>query len=215
MPLVTVPNLRAGIDAWLARPGWATDFSAPLYPILRAERDGGLTEDWWRNTVDHLAKWRALRPQTKAEILAKGMQKLRPLQAAYSRIAEARRDDNREFGSTTWRLLRELYEVAHDIKGSSTPVFGSKLSHFLVPDLYPVIDWDYTGVTYASYEAYWRSCDEAWRICNCREDVVGELAAHIPSSSADDFPWATKITELCVAGVRVLSRPGAARPNPI
>lgn len=200
--IATFENLRAGMDDWVSRPGWPGDFHAPLYSSLQQLHVGGLTEEWWSSIVDHLAAWRALRPRTKAEITRSGEPKLATLGAEVATISAELNGRKASIEFLEWRTVERLYRVAHSIKDSSTPVFGSKLCHFILPNVFPVIDWDFTGVLTSSYREYWQMCHAEWSSCPNRAVLLGELSARIPSAHSHNFPWETKIIELCVAGSR-------------
>lgn len=200
--LLSLSNLRAGIQAWIERPGWTEDFSAPLYTQLQADHSERFTEAWWSRTVDRLSQWKALRPRSKAEIFAAGRPRLRELEERHATVAAASDGSGDPFDRARWSVLRPLFELAHGIKGSSTPVFGSKFCHFLLPDLYPVIDGEYTGLGYDGYSGYWHTCHDAWHECRDRDALVREVARTVPEAHRAAFPWGTKIVELCAAGRR-------------
>lgn len=202
--IITIENLRRGMEDWVSRLGWTSDFEAPLYPCLATLRSGGLSQEWWSRIVDHLARWRATRPQSKAAILEKGSPQLASLAQELGVIVESSRPQSPNLDTCDWQQVAGLYGVAHSIKGSCTPVFGSKLCHFILPDAFPVIDWDFTGVPSSSYRSYWQFCQEQWSSCQDRQPLVDALLACIRSEDADAFPWTTKITELCIAGSRAV-----------
>ena len=202
--IITIENLRRGMEAWVSRPGWHSDFEAPLYPRLARLRSGGLSLEWWSNVVDCLARWRATRPQPKAEILEKGKHQLPRLAQEVDAIIESTRPRSPNLDICEWHQVAGLYGIAHSIKGSSTPVFGSKLCHFIFPDAFPVIDWVFTGVSFPSYKAYWQFCRQQWLSCQDRQPLVEMLLANIRMEDTGAFPWTTKITELCVAGSRAV-----------
>jgi hypothetical protein len=185
---------------WVSRPGWPGDFHAPLYPILAQLKSSGLSPAWWRQIVDHLASWRAVRPLSKVEILERGMPLLGKLAQEAQAISATSRPQLPNLDTCGWEQVAGLYAIAHSIKGSSTPVFGSKLCHFILPDAFPVIDWAFIGVSAATYQPYWERCKKEWVSCQNRQPLVDALLACIHPKDAPSFPWSTKITELCIAG---------------
>ena len=198
--IVTLQNLRAGVDAWMSRPGWPSDPHAPLYGTLAGLRADGLTQEWWTQVVNHLASWRAIRPQKKADILWNGRAHLDALSREYDAISTACNRPSPSLGDCAWPTVEGLYHVAHSIKGSATPVFGSKLCHFILPDMFPVIDWDLIGVSSPEYRPYWQLCRQEWSACPNQSELIEEVSPRVAGEYAPVFPWATKITELCIAG---------------
>jgi len=96
-------------------------------------RDNGLDEEWLRYTIDHLSRWKALRPYRKSDMASRVPENLGSL----SREVETLRDLGfPDLNSATWEQLAPLYDHARAIKGSDTPVFGSKFCHFIVPSAY-------------------------------------------------------------------------------
>ena len=82
-------------------------------------------------------------------------------------------------------------------------MFASKLCHFLLPDAYPVIDGDVIGIRWASYEAYWRYCKSQWVACEGKTGLIDALSQEIGPDVAPDYPFTTKVTELCIIGDRL------------
>lgn len=118
-----------------------------------------------------------------------------------------------DLATAEWSMLADLYETARLIKGVQSPVFPSKLCHFILPNLYPVIDRAVIGLD-SSYQAYWRYCQHQWLSCTARNDLIDRLKKVIVEGTmprqgapagevAAQYPWSTKITELCLIGSRV------------
>lgn len=101
-----------------------------------------------------------------------------------------------------WENLSALFFTAAEIKGARSPVFASKLCHMLFPNLFPVIDRATVGIPDDGYEGYWRRCQEAWARSTEqeREILKAALQAEIGGPALPSYPWATKITELCLMG---------------
>jgi len=200
--VLTIDNLRRGMQDWVSRPRWPRDFHASLYPTLARLQYDGLSPEWWHPIVNHLADWKAIRPLSKATIVQTGMPLLASLTVEKGAIIQSSRPRPPSLDTCNWDQIAGLYDVAQSIKGASTPVFGSKLCHFILPDVFAVIDGDFIGVS--PYRAYWERCKEEWISCQDRQPLVAVVSACIQSSDASSFPWTTKITELCIAGSRAL-----------
>jgi hypothetical protein len=107
--------------------------------------------------------------------------------------------------TTSWTQLKALYSIAHAIKGVSSPVFGSKLCHFLAPDAYIIIDRDVVGLETDEYNDYWHYCHEQWKSASSKDELKSTLQAAMPTEAVLYFPWSTKITELCIIGRKALT----------
>lgn len=61
-----IEDLQKGINWWRKEKAdkWPQDFHNRVYHELYDLRKNGLTERWWRNTVDRLWAWRAIRSKT-------------------------------------------------------------------------------------------------------------------------------------------------------
>jgi hypothetical protein len=102
-----------------------------------------------------------------------------------------------------WEDLESLYRIAFDIKGVNSPVFGSKLCHFLLPDAFPVYDRDVIRFAARDYEDYWRFCKTQWMSCETKKELKDLLSREIGLDVAPRYPFTTKVTELCIIGSRV------------
>ena len=98
--------------------------------------------------------------------------------------------------------LTEMFDMAKEIKGTDSPVFASKLCHFMLPSAFPVTDNTMLGRWGRDYWAYWQRCADGWRGCPDRELLKRELGKRIPGGAAPCYPWGTKIGELCHWGAR-------------
>jgi hypothetical protein len=104
----------------------------------------------------------------------------------------------REVQARGWKGDAPLYSLAYGIKGSS--VFAGKMCHFLLPNLYVVMDnW---AVDAFDYEIYWRGMRDAWCSFTGQDtarkmliDAIGPDATPNPR-----YPIETKIIELCHIG---------------
>jgi hypothetical protein len=106
-----------------------------------------------------------------------------------------------------WPVLEPLFDRAVGLKPTKYPslVFGSKLCHFILPAAFVVVDNVLTGVP-GSYAPHWLRHRELWLGCETREKLKTYLGDKIRKLSScepgDDYPWATKIVELCLIGSR-------------
>jgi hypothetical protein len=193
---VPLASLQAGIRVFKARKNWPDDFHAGLYVRQAKLLTSGFTEQWWSETVDDLGRWLATRPLSKADIHKRGLEALSRLRSACDWLPPLGTD----FGEIGWSALSRLFEVACSIKPTLSPVFPSKLCHFIRPDLYVVVDRAVVGLL-GPYPDSWAACSRAWRHARpIHDNLRGLLATSSTASLPPTYPFATKITELCVIG---------------
>jgi hypothetical protein len=200
-------DLRRGITWWgkEKRDKWPQDFHNNVYYELYDLRMGGLTEEWWRTTVDRLWAWRAIRsktrPNTKREIQDRGLEILGELQMLYADIA-VRTDHEPLFLDFAWDEIHEFYDRLSWIKNSASPNFPSKLGHFIFPKLFGVMDNEATGTR--NYGLFWSSMSAVWNSFEEKQEAKAILTSSITKFSRrpmhEDYPFEIKIIELCSIG---------------
>ncbi|GAB62404.1 MAG: hypothetical protein DWB56_10240 [Candidatus Jettenia sp.] len=162
---------------------------------------------WWKETVDKLWEWKAIRsqrpPNTKKEIFERGSERLLRINEIYKQIHI---NNNREptIRDVSWEDIKELFRLMRDIKNTKSPVFASKLGHFLLPRVFLIIDNEATNVF--NYEDLWRKLKLAWQEFNEKENAIKILTDVIKKYNAislhPDYPFETKILELCMIGYK-------------
>ena len=194
---VTKANLQAGIGGW--KKEWPADFHNRLYSELLQLRQNGLDSKWWQEIVDVLSDWKAMRPKSKEWINERGLERLTQLNEQYNLILMG--NDNREpdLAAVDWEQLVALFNSAASIKNVASPVFGSKLCHFIFPSAFPVVDREFVGIR-GGYEVHWFCCKAHWIECEEKEELMEILKRAINPPILPGYPWATKITELCLIG---------------
>ena len=201
--VLTKTNLEAGIAYWFnTKAKWGDDFHNAYYEDFNYRQRNGLDEEWWEWMVHELRSWQASRPKTDAYIRERGRQRLHELQAARERILAAAEPESPGLENTNWKLLSELYLCAKSIKNVDSPVFGSKLCHFIIPNAFPIIDGEAIGIQTSDYSIYWDYCRRQWLNCQLKEELRSHLRTLIGPGVVDHYPWSTKLTELCIIGDR-------------
>jgi hypothetical protein len=201
--MVSIENLKQGMN-WWQEGNWPKDYHNSDYYKFYQDRAAGLTEQWLTITVGRLAQWRAIRsrkpPNTKAEIFALLKAKLPDLQTEFERILELSKGEP-STNTLSWQHIGPLYEVMADIKHRS-PVFASKLGHFMVPKVFIVMD--NRGTEVMSYDYYWQGMVNEWRMFTDQTVAIDLLKTEIEKRSPHpvhgDYPYETKIMELCHVG---------------
>jgi len=199
-------NLQKGIDLWYTTT-WPRDFHNKFYQDLQLRKQHGLNTAWWEPTVDDLWRWKAIRPLKKRIVLARGQNSLQHLQREYARVQGILGNRTPSLSNLDWKDVANLYHIASRIKDVNSPVFGSKLCHFIIPDAFPVMDSniiekfeEVTGVNAHSYQEYWQFCKSQWVSCVARAQLVLMMQEAIGPNIFLHYPYVAKITELCLSG---------------
>lgn len=198
--LITIENLDAGLDKWHAKKNWADDLPAEFYQRLRQKRDTLTPENYWVSLVDTLASWRAIRPYSKVEIITRGNQVLPEMRLRINEMKEKHFDEKR-LTEMEWHDLEGFFDFCKKIKGVDSPVFASKMCHFIFPNLYPVIDNVFTGI-HTGYNEYWRNCKLGWITCPNKDQIINHFILRTKLLPHPTYPYFTKIAEICSAGIR-------------
>jgi len=198
---LSLTNLMKGISWWLKKNKWPRDFHNEVYHELYDLRRYGLSEDWWDKTVDRLWDWRAIRPFPKAIIKQSGCEALPLLQRVYFDLL-VKTVGEPHFLDFQWQQIKDFYNLLAGIKKSSSPVFPSKLGHFIFPKLFIVMDNEATGTH--GYKDFWQSMHEAWgrfdEKSEAKQILLGEIRKHSTRTVHEHYPYEIKIIELCSIG---------------
>lgn len=65
-----------------------------------------------------------------------------------------------------------LFQLLQSIKGVSSPVFASKMGHFIRSDIFPVIDGEVIGIKQDSYKYYWLEVKSLWLDTKNKESLI-------------------------------------------
>jgi len=202
MSRVNKANLNAGIRFWLEeKPRWGRDFHNSFYKHLGELGANGLTEQWWKTIPDILWEWVAIRPMTKLFIRERGRDRLSDLATGYKQLLSKCKAKTPKNILLKWEDVELLFTVAKKIKGVQSPVFASKLCHFIAPGVFPVIDQEVLGGS-NNYKDYWQHCKMLWQEVNDKNSLMKILSNTIGNGVISDYPYTTKITELCLIGER-------------
>ena len=210
-------DLEAGIRVWNGRvvsSEWASDFHNSMYRKFDMLKEvEPFTEEWWlRFIMPRVGTWKAYRPVTKEQIIEWALPHLGEMAEAYRESALPYLDT--PFEDLEWSNISNLPDTVALAKRDSygrpqqSPVFRSKVAHWIMPRLYPVADQEVLGIS-GSYESYWKATQEAWVAISQveREAMAERLRTHIESAFHsqlwDRYPIEVKIVELCRMGRRL------------
>ncbi|MHB8109196.1 MAG: hypothetical protein ACYDHW_04085 [Syntrophorhabdaceae bacterium] len=188
----------AGISWWREKTKWPPDLHNTIYYELYDLKRNGLSGVWWAKTIDRLWDWRAIRPLKKNAIKVRGLKLLPTLQEKYLDIC-AKTQDEPSFLDFEWNQIADFYNILANIKASNSPVFPSKLGHFIFPRLFIVMDNKATGAY--NYQICWHSMKESWNDFDDKKEARDILAEEITKYSLKNihpyYPFEIKIFELC------------------
>ena len=132
--VMSLENLKKGLDWWCRRRGWPTDFLNADYYQIYADRSHGVTNEWWAATVNRLTRWGAIRggkpAPSKPCITRRGMRALDEVRKEFSQIM-AKAEGEPSIETVSWQDIDSLFSVAGEIKPRSG-VFASKMCHLLL-----------------------------------------------------------------------------------
>ena len=199
--IISLENLNSGLAWWRAKSNWGSDVMNSEYAEIFGDRDLGIKNGWWDRALGRLGRWHAYRgprkPNSRAEIAALGAARLEQIEAEYQKLA-VRSSTEPCIADYIWELVEPLYSLVYGIK--SSPVFAGKMCHFLLPNLFVVMDnW---AVDAFDYEIYWRGMRDAWRSFPSQDAAREVLINAIGQTSTPHprYPIETKIIELCHIG---------------
>ncbi len=193
---LTIENLNAGISKWK----FDVDYHNDLYSRLYAERKFSFSEDHWDFLIFKLADWGATRPKPKQEIHDKCLAITNELKGCLNSILKSHNFLEPDILTTNWNEIEPLFKYAFSIKETNynSPVFASKLCHFLLPKVFFISDNLF--IKRFDYPQFWQESKKAWSNCSNKDELINILKNKIGSNIIDNYPFATKITDLCYMG---------------
>ena len=207
-------DLEAGMAVWGRKAissEWPRDFHNEMYVTqdMRLSPQP-FTQRWWSQFImPRVGTWRAYRPATKADIEMWASTELEDMALAYQRCVVPYLKT--PFEEIQWELVKEFTEVVARAKRNSaggvqvSPVFRSKVCHWIAPRLFPVADQEVLGIS-DPYEQYWKQVQREWVAIPLalRTQLIKRLTDEIRRTSrydlADNYPFEVKVIELCRIG---------------
>lgn len=199
-------EFRAGVNWWRTKTDWPSDFHNRDYPTMAAEHpDDRFDAVWWARVEPRLTRWRAFRPIPRAIVAANVATNTADLAATWKQSCKPYLHTDIADPAVTWDAVRAFPEVVYRLKPTRSPVFPSKLCHFLLPKVFPVVD----GLALAghpnTYEAYFRLVKGTWETTpqSTQQRLIAEIADLVTESGRpldSAFPVVTKIVELALIG---------------
>lgn len=187
--MVNKTNLLAGIDFWFTKKKhWPDDFHNQVYRDLEKWRSKGINQEWWREIASLLQFWQANRPFSEKQIFDSGLPHLNAINKRFTEIKE-KHGEYPSVENIDDDVINDIFNVAGQIKKikKKSPVFPSKLCHFLFPTIFFIADRDTVRMVDADYFEYWRSCKQEWCKSQNKEELIFILRNHIEKSKKFDL----------------------------
>ncbi|TDO39836.1 hypothetical protein C8E87_3540 [Paractinoplanes brasiliensis] len=196
--------------AWWGTRNWPQDLHNAFYVDRQAMTEGTFDTAWWDSTRRHLHHWRANRGVGRDELDRRFARLRTDLIRVWQRVIEPRLSAGDDITSVSWDDVRVLPELAAEIKHtkSGSGVFPSKFSHFIAPQLFPVLDRTALPGSGLDYGSYFMLVQETW--AGMEPEDQQALRARLTSlvqqrsggSMVNGYPIVNKIVELRLIGRR-------------
>ena len=204
MPL-SIDRVEAGLAYWRSA-GWNPDLHNDFYANHAAwllPVDGQFDDQWWERIWPVLQAWSAnRRGGTRAAMTARARSQYRGLRSAWSHGVAPRLSS--DIATVDWADVADFTAHAKAIKGVASPVFTSKLCHFLAPRIFPVVDNQAMGNPFRTYEGYFCAARALWLGTDdsTRSALCDGIARQVGPDLSPAFPMACKLVELHCIGLR-------------
>jgi len=212
---ISLAEFSAGAIWWRDKTSWPYDFHNSDYPVLAAQNPNGRFDvAWWAEVQPRLTSWKAFRPVPREVVAANFLANAADLTRAWEGSCAPYLDTDIADPAVSWEAVRAFPEVVFRLKPTRSPVFASKLCHFLLPKVFPVVDGLALGGHSMTYEAYFKQVKDTWAVTpeEVRSGLITELKNLVESSDGSPldpaFPIVTKIVELALIG---RNHPSASR----
>ena len=203
--LLNSKNLMNGISVWKTKKAhWDSDFHNELYREIYEFKEKGFDKEFLIFLIDKLALWKATRGSSKSDLLKRGLEKLDSLSYYSNSLIAKYPNVFSDISMYSWNEVEPLFKSAMYIKKtiSKSPVFASKLCHFILPNIFMVTDNKVIGAASNpdEYQNYWEYCRQGWAMCNNKNELIAILENEIEQKVFFKYPFLTKIIELCIIG---------------
>ncbi|GAA5266111.1 hypothetical protein ACOSOMT5_P2538 [Acidiphilium sp. MT5] len=208
--MLKIAELESGIRFW-RKTKWPQDFHEYFYKHeLPPALNRTSFEVWWGRILPILTRWKATRPKSSDDLTRNARDLFPTLRIAYNAYNEKIFLKN-DIAEVDWDEIAEFTSIVYSIKKVNSPVFTSKLCHFISPCIFPVVDNKSMGNPFQSYEEYFKYCKNLWAntVPETQNELIGILTKNIVDGRcakireltvSDNFPIKCKLIELCIIG---------------
>ena len=203
MPL-TSREFEQGAEYWTTATRWPADFHNVFYGQM-AERNpnGAFDSAWWQPFARELRRWIATRG-VSMQVLTRNAEAAFPeLADTWERCCAPNTD--RDISTVKWGEVSDWVQVVAAIKSVHSPVFRAKFSHFLLPQVFPVVDGGVMGFPFGySYQSHFEGVQREWANTppELRQELREALVSRIDAPLTATYPVINKIAEICLIGRR-------------
>lgn len=195
-----------GVAYWATRPQWPSDLHNAFYRDQHAITDDTFSPVWWARTRRKLHDWRATRGASYADLDGRLQQHHADLVTIWQTVIRPRLAG--DITTVTWKEVRALPDLAALIKPTrgNSGVFPSKLSHFIAPRLFPVLDRTALPGGQHDYRSYFNLVKDTWENTSpadqeaLRMGLTTLVQARSGGSMFNGYPIVNKIVELRLIG---------------
>lgn len=195
-------ELNQGIAYW-KNTKWPQDFHNQFYQEIAAIRQahGLFNQGWWDAFLPILRQWRATRPRSSEYLTERAQDRFGDLNNIWNQdivpVIE------KDIETIEWKTIDRFVRLVAEIKNVQSPVWESKLCHFLAPHIFPVIDNVAMGKSFEWYEEYFETRRNEWNESddNTRNVLTNRISDEIGHNTiTPNYPVKSKIIELCFIG---------------
>jgi hypothetical protein len=193
-------ELNQGIEYW-RHTNWPQDFHNGFYQHIAEIRAQGLfNQQWWDAFLPILRQWRATRPRSSEYLTERAQNRFAALNYFWNQNIVPVVGQDIEM--IEWLHIAPFVLLVAEIKNVQSPVFSSKLCHFLAPQIFPVVDNAAMGNPFCSYEEYFNAGRQEWHETDddIKEELMDIITNEIGLDMLPDYPEKCKIIELCFIG---------------
>jgi hypothetical protein len=203
MPL-TIQEFKQGLVYWDNATRWPADLHNAFYGQMALQNpNGGFDLNWWHGFSGHLRTWQATRGVSMQVLTRRAEEEFPALAATWKQCCTPSAQG--DITNTPWDSVADWVAVVAKIKAVESPVFRAKFSHFLLPQVFPVVDWGVMRFPFGpSYRAHFEGVQNDWATtpADTRDELRAALLSRIGAPLAPSYPVINKIVEICLIGRR-------------
>lgn len=200
----TLQEFDAGVAYWRTT-RWPADFHNDFYRRMKdLNPNGNFNTPWWIGFLKELGRWRATRGRTHQYLTTRAQARFASLGQAWSTGCAPNLD--KDISGVTWEQVAAFADTVAEIKNVRSPVFTSKFCHFLLPQVFPVVDNRAMGNPFRIYKSYFEFVQREWSETQeaTRSALCARLDRLIGPERIPTYPTVNKVAELCLIGRRQL-----------
>lgn len=191
-----------GIEYWKKQvPRWPADYHNEFYKKLsNSGLTGQFNKDWWEFIWPYIRSWYAYRGKTKLYLTEHYYERMIKLQEVWDKDIKPLQDQ--DISLVKWETIEEFTSIVAEIKNSSTPVFTSKVCHFLAPQIFPVTDNKASGLPNKTYKEYFYVVQNEWAETDriTQDELIKMMKDIIGVDIFNNYPIKCKIIDICLIG---------------